>query len=490
MGLQSSNQSIRSSCDRCRSLKLKCISSLQGSDTGGHPCIRCNRAKVECIFGRRAQASRNKDNKYTRRISADKDAQDSISSLQSQDFLHNPGMPPGSPWPRESGNGNCASQEIRYSPMIEPNDSIDDDALIDNELLYSCWKGLSDQNIIGFMSCPHMPPSSHIRPTGIPSSTASPTELEGTFPSPRKPHYSNTHSALSQLSSMIGELHEILNTLGNGPWKNLDSLEDLKSYPIGRVLGLAQRMIEALRSFIITQQQETSQPIWHPSLRSGKASKSPFPFDVSALGTPDSTPVEFVSSSATGAIVNEDTGAQNVLPAVGGDLKESSYMPTFLLILSCYLSLGNVYDLVFDHFESYLCLLPKPASYIGTPTADQTLGRDLQLGELPVGDETCCKIYKAVHMLLDAYRTVEGMIGLPDSLSALGQQCEVNNRQDQKVPLSIRSPNSLLPLTLIHTVLCETPHTTGSGEPQRASSLLVRIQSVKALLQDRMTSTL
>ncbi|OTA94986.1 hypothetical protein M434DRAFT_394198 [Hypoxylon sp. CO27-5] len=53
-------QSIRSSCERCRFQKLKCVPI--GSDSRGS-CQRCARAKVECVFGRRRRGSRISESK-------------------------------------------------------------------------------------------------------------------------------------------------------------------------------------------------------------------------------------------------------------------------------------------------------------------------------------------------------------------------------------------------------------------------------------------
>ena len=53
-------QSIRSSCDRCRLQKLRCT-----VPTNAEKCERCARAKVDCVFSRRARTRRTSDDHIT-----------------------------------------------------------------------------------------------------------------------------------------------------------------------------------------------------------------------------------------------------------------------------------------------------------------------------------------------------------------------------------------------------------------------------------------
>ncbi|KAL8340988.1 hypothetical protein RB601_006879 [Gaeumannomyces tritici] len=58
---QDQQQSIRSSCDRCRSKKLGCVISAKRTRAIGdapQQCVRCLRANVDCVFSRRARTTR------------------------------------------------------------------------------------------------------------------------------------------------------------------------------------------------------------------------------------------------------------------------------------------------------------------------------------------------------------------------------------------------------------------------------------------------
>lgn len=49
---------MRTSCDRCRTQKLKCSVSEETAPAGTQRCERCVRAKAHCVFTRRARGRR------------------------------------------------------------------------------------------------------------------------------------------------------------------------------------------------------------------------------------------------------------------------------------------------------------------------------------------------------------------------------------------------------------------------------------------------
>ena len=59
--------SLRSSCNRCRFQKLKCTPAPRRLSIGEDTCQRCFRAKVPCIFSRRAQTRQSNDTRKTSR---------------------------------------------------------------------------------------------------------------------------------------------------------------------------------------------------------------------------------------------------------------------------------------------------------------------------------------------------------------------------------------------------------------------------------------
>ena len=56
MSLPFNPESYRTSCDRCRLQKLRCVSSFDSDWPSA--CQRCTRARVPCVYGRRARSGR------------------------------------------------------------------------------------------------------------------------------------------------------------------------------------------------------------------------------------------------------------------------------------------------------------------------------------------------------------------------------------------------------------------------------------------------
>ncbi|KAI3319170.1 hypothetical protein HD806DRAFT_548738 [Xylariaceae sp. AK1471] len=497
--LQPIHQSIRSSCERCRSLKLKCLSPLQPSDPGAHSCVRCMRAKVECIFGRRrAQLPRNKHNKYAersrtgQRITDVDTVHDHVPLQGTNEFSSIAEMVScSSAWLAEVENEGCMSQQIRHEPMIETDEPSDDNALVDEGLSSPSWIGPNDLDLFGTTAYSHMPATSQRAAPGTLSSTALSVGAEETPPMPWELKNHDSLSTLSQLSALVSQVQDILHTLENGPWRNLQSLEDMRSYPIGSVLGLTHSMIVTLSSCRTARQQHyTDQSDSLPSSCDITVSSPPYELTWSDSRTPESGLAELILPTT----VPEAMAHQDILEAqdyswspIQGGQNEVSDMPTQLLMLSCFMSLRKIYGVIFGHFENYLSLVPKLNSAGGTLAVDLTESRGLQLGELPLGYKTCFQMYKAVYMLLDAYQAVEDMMGLPESLCTSGQQLGTANKSDRQARLGSRLTTPVLPLSLINIALSGDNSAEESGEPQGVGSLPSRIQSVKALLQDKMT---
>jgi hypothetical protein len=99
--------------------------------------------------------------------------------------------------------------------------------------------------------------------------------------------------------------------------------------------------------------------------------------------------------------------------------------PTFLLSISCFITLGRIYSAIFDHLREYILQMPELQSTqhyanFAHPSlgADIRLYRGLKLRQLqPI---CLCSswdpVKKAVSMLLDTLRSAEGLLGLPADL--------------------------------------------------------------------------
>ncbi|KAJ5603280.1 transcriptional regulator family: Fungal Specific TF [Penicillium hordei] len=80
--------------------------------------------------------------------------------------------------------------------------------------------------------------------------------------------------------------------------------------------------------------------------------------------------------------------------------------PTLLIMISCYMSLVNIYDTVFYDLLQLLAILPDLTS---STSSRAELRWDLRLGDLPLTNEGCVRILNAVQILLDAIENDLGM---------------------------------------------------------------------------------
>jgi hypothetical protein len=169
--------------------------------------------------------------------------------------------------------------------------------------------------------------------------------------------------------------------------------------------------------------------------------------------------------------------------STSSSITTSTDMPTMLLVLSCYISLTKLYSLVFAHFESHLSQLPEAPPPHCSQTVGLTHGWGLQLGELPSADETCTKVCTAVQMLLDAFQSVEDIVGLPRSLSAVRQR---TNGGDGVEPDADVNRASLWTVFLAQSVFKLDASGTRGDEHEEIGRLPMKVRSLKALIRAKM----
>ncbi|KAF4344523.1 Zn2Cys6 transcription factor [Fusarium beomiforme] len=265
--------------------------------------------------------------------------------------------------------------------------------------------------------------------------------------------------AIVQLSNLVTKIHETSKSLEESPWSNVPDTKQLRNYPIGRVLSLSQDFCSVL-SYIWGKSSMSSD-----GHSSGNGS-SPTP-SADMLDCPEAP------SSITMA---PDTTTSTSMAA-------SADMPTMLLVLSCYTSLIKLYSLVFAHFQNHLSHLPETPSGYPSQTTLASHRWGLQLGELPSADETCTKICTAVQILLDAFQSVEDVVGLPRSISAVNQRtCNVD-WMDFKPEMS---RNSLWTDYLVHFVVRSNKFGADHEHCEEMRELSTKVRSLKALIREKM----
>ncbi len=497
-------QSIRSSCDRCRFQKLKCTVSSEAEK-----CDRCARAKVDCIFGRRARARRLSDvQNATDRTSGDYKnvsdpprmnqgplspiTPDSLSECQVNDnaLLDSHSRYRGS-WSSSQYGGHSSDITI---------DELGDSIFYGFEALreHQTDHGRNGPDPFNFT----MPSTFIDRPE---SETLSPFGQDGGAP----PYYrirttqdgemgrdspleDRVSHAIRRLSTLIAEIYDTCGMLKDSPWASMSHPTGLNDYPIGRILHLSHEFTNILQRIA-----------WTTGMRSAPELDPTFPPDRLEPQVPPTAYTSIYGLAtplSASSVIGQTAGLLEAGLHDGGVSTSNSFQPAvegrgfvdapaMLLMLSCFISLTKLYGIVFTHFESHLSGLP-PASLSSAPAGIGLVrGRGLQLGELPLLDETYSKTYTGVRMLLDTFQSAEDVIGLPDSLSIL--RGSAHQRTEGELAASRDELKGVSPWTafqgeLALAVLRQDAIIGGNSVQEGFHDLSLKIQSLKRILREKM----
>ncbi|RFN48896.1 c6 transcription factor [Fusarium flagelliforme] len=458
------NQSIRSSCDRCRSHKLKCTVAPENTRSGSSRCTRCIRAQVTCVFGHRSQSKRS-TNVRKADLKSGTNGQE-IASMQAGTIV------PGSPdlW--------VGRQEVEEGLRIGSDSA---PSMGDGDL----WAELGTNHDLSLFD---------LTPSSLPTHNSQQQFSATDFCSaPMAPHSAlsaiNSHEwqfdlseypdqtttaphAIVQLSALVTKIHETSRTLEKSFWTSLAESNQLKGYPIGRVLSLSQDFSTILECIWTSKNMDCKQSSsCATSENHGQDAASSFELgDVLDYG-------ELLSTVGT------SPGRSDFSTSTHSSVATTVDMSTMLLVLSCYTSLTKLYGLVFEHFESHLSHLPHSHTS-QTAHASPKWGLGLQLGELPSADEICTKVYTAVQILLDAFQSVEDVVGLPRSLSAVRQQSCGKEEEGESGDVFNRA--SLWTDFLAKSVVKATVKGSSEEDCEEIRQLSVKVKSLKALIRERM----
>ncbi|KAH6874082.1 hypothetical protein B0T10DRAFT_233641 [Thelonectria olida] len=481
------NQSIRSSCDRCRSQKLKCTVSSESSRSGAHQCVRCIRAQATCVFGRRSQSRRSSDlRKSTAKIRESEPFQtpaESSPPVESTSlsglFLDSPSLLGGT-WSED-----LAGQEVeeRLGTGVNTTSGLS----MSDGCFWTELGGNQGISLFGLAS-PCLPADGHPPQSPVtynhsasavaPNMAFSADDFkEGQSSASELSDRPSPH-AIVQLSTLVAEIHETSRAL-EGPWSNMSNSKQLINYPIGRVLSLSQEFITTLSCIWLAKSTESNQPTCAGTSSSHSTQES----------SPSPPPREPAEMSSYSELLSSIEMAQKMFVSIdkfaastSSSVAASVDMPTMLLILSCYISLTKLYSLVFAHFESHLSQLPEaPPPHCSQPVG--VTGWGLQLGELRSADETCTKVCTALQMLLDAFQSVEDIVGLPRSLSAVRQR---TNAGDEVEPDADVNRASLWTAFLAQSVFKLDAGGTRGDEHEEIRRLPMKVRSLKALIRAKM----
>lgn len=451
------SQSIRSSCDRCRSHKLKCTVSPESSRSGPHKCTRCIRAQVTCVFGPRSQSKRSSNNKSKPEKPKPElePPQKSSPPVCSSSFA---GMNPGSPGDWTPWIDELACQETEEPLPIDINTAGDGSSLSDGDF----WADLGMRQGLNMLDlAPSAMPTNtyHAQyPAAFDHITPPVTEAGHLMDISESSEHTPPH-AIVQLSNLVTKIHETSKSLEESPWSNVPDTKQLQNYPIGRVLSLSQDFCSILSW------------IWGKSTISSDGHSS----GNGSSPTPSAEMLDYAEVLSSIRMTQDPTTSSSMATSVD--------MPTMLLVLSCYTSLIKLYSLVFAHFQNHLSHLPETPSPYPSQAALASHRWGLQLGELPSADETCTKICTAVQVLLDAFQSVEDVVGLPRSISAVRQRtCDIEG-MDFSAELG---RTSLWTDYMVHFVVRSNTIRADTEECEEMRELSMKVRSLKALIREKM----
>ncbi|KAI1120674.1 hypothetical protein F5Y10DRAFT_289479 [Nemania abortiva] len=498
--------SIRSSCDRCRLHKLKCTISYKTTYAGSSPCDRCSRAKTTCVFSRRATPRRPDRTK----ISATK-REDDGSGLTAVTHEADPGLyfQGSANKPLLFGTQPCGTHDWNSSNVEGPPDIVVDD-------IGPVHPGIYFWNEDG-----------SIRTTGAewrfpdPANFANPVILNkqdmrgGVIPihncrddSPSKPllvppdaskmgvsdgmSEDGNVNRIRRLANLIAEIADTRLTLEDSLPSHRSEVSGLNDYPIGRVLHLSQQFINILSSG--TPEIRNTQPLFAqgPALSSAyPETQDPSSYYTQlrtthiASGDPSDAQADSFSSLLSTQSLNNNPSLQEPLK-----IQECVDTSTMLIVLSCYVSLVKLYGIVFTHFEAYLNSLSTAETAPGPVESDLTCNRQLQLGELPTGDEACRKIIAATRILLSMLASIEDRLGVPDDLTALR---EPGDKSQGKLSHGIglntwkdRPPWTTSQRELMLVILRQDSEIRQGKAEGGFLDVLTKFQSLKKVLRERM----
>ncbi|RYP42630.1 hypothetical protein DL768_010305 [Monosporascus sp. mg162] len=262
----------------------------------------------------------------------------------------------------------------------------------------------------------------------------------------------------------------------------------MNDYPIGRILRPSHEFINILQKMALNKGQQ-SVPDLDPTPPRGCFEQLGISSynSIHGLTTPTSIGSIIGHIADTESKLQDQAANPNTLhlSAEEGIIEA----PTILLALRCFVSLTKLYGIVFTHFEMYLSRLPPAPSPTGSADIGLIRTRGLQLGELPLLDETYSKTYTGVRALLDTFQSAEDVIGLPSSLSIIrGSEQQHTGEEGPASTNELKgsSPWSTSQVELTLAVLENDTLIGGSSVQETFHDLSMKIQSLKRMLRKKM----
>ncbi|KAF2471753.1 uncharacterized protein BDR25DRAFT_313655 [Lindgomyces ingoldianus] len=454
--------SIRTSCDRCRFQKLKCLISEDSSNS--MCCQRCARAMVPCVFSRRNKSRRKRaaampiseGDGVPTKVTTSSPSQAPCPSPMKKDIPNSevPVTRTSDGFSHDSRNQAFTQGELALNGALEPwgiaedplNYPFQEDTIMNDLWLFTddISLGSLGKEGLGLPNCGVMPVSSSTSEEK--TSPFGSTSFEAHMTPPER------GAATKVLLCLASDLHETLEALNNGRWQQRETCRTLDNYPIGNILHLSQEFIElgtALRK--VRSEDDASgklQTNWQGEFIGA--------FDPPQLGqgsTASPTSSSYVDTSVT------------------------------LILVSCFVTLTRIYSTVLGHFRDHLNL--QPSGQTNTPHTSIDLGPTLCFGELPPTNTCYSRVYTAVSILLDLFKQAEEAFGLPPENRFAGS-LQSSGTCATCTPETKSFSDALVNRGLAGALPCLEALTSASGVQEALSVLEKQVADIKGLVREKM----
>ncbi|KAJ5360004.1 transcriptional regulator family: Fungal Specific TF [Penicillium concentricum] len=358
-------QSYRTSCDRCRLQKLRCVPLSDGDLLNA--CQRCTRARVPCVFSRRARSGRQPKKLERTEETPHMSSSGSNASTPPLEF-------PSFPVPRDDLLPSIA----RVDPMTDPHDLADPP--LDPMLAEILFHTPGDNTVIPV----HMPfPVRKVEWWCSPESLSPELDLTKSSDALDQTYFNQTET------NQTTEILSIQNTNSTIP----DNLSASDQAPSTQVQGLSSILV-AMTNYTCDLHRYRAANI------DTKHSSSIYNYPIGGAT---------YLAQWLREIVSRQQWTGNQFPSLNASNDDPVDTPTLLIMMSCYMSLVNIYDTVFSDLRQLLAILPDSTS---SKSSRAELRWDLRLGDLPLTNEGYVRILNAVQILLDALDAIENDLGM------------------------------------------------------------------------------
>ncbi|OIW26261.1 hypothetical protein CONLIGDRAFT_467800 [Coniochaeta ligniaria NRRL 30616] len=444
LGLPESNTSlsVRTSCERCRFHKLKCIPQSVDGLGNATPCQRCARAMVDCVFSRR---------KKPNRAIRDPAAEEKAINVDNDDDDHHP-LPPTpakSPVPIvRAGPSPTADEDRTPRPGSTPTMTWTADQMGHDLPLVDMWVLAS----MGGTMAESWPESAAMMDAETPSlqclfdghdmadvavadqrhpmgglcvtDVQDADESHETSGGLRDCHFANATGPVAfspnnkpegsaaaaslepnveALLRLASDMHARLVALRQGPWSTGPGPATLDEYPIGTVMHLSLQFVQ-----VAAAMRSVCRGPRHMATALDHDVQHQLPWEATSFASAQHTADRLNVCLTTAHPWSTPSSCHLDVPAA-------------FILTSCSVMLVQLFDLVLSHLQTYLRSQARNGVRLSTePGKACTVDPNLCLGKLPPLNESHTRVHTALSLLVDGLGKAQEALGFSPHTPAAG----------------------------------------------------------------------